>query len=92
MNWPPMLMHVKIKNPKHQFGFWLPLFLIVLVAFVFVIALLPVILLVILLAWPTGWGRWMANALKTVYIMLCSLRGMKVDIQNQKETVFISVV
>ncbi len=92
MNWPPMLMHVKIKNSNHQFGFWLPMFLIVLVAFILVIALSPIILLAILLAWPTGWGRWMVNAIKTGYIMLCSLRGMKVDIQNQKETVFISVV
>ncbi len=92
MNWPPMLMHVKIKNPQHQFGFWVPLFLIVLFVFIILLALLPLVLLAILLAWPTGWGRWMVGAFKTGYAMLCSLRGTKVDIQKPKETVFISVV
>ena len=90
--WPPMWAYVKIKGKDHGFGFWLPLFLAVLILFVFFLAFLPLILLVVLILWPIGWGRWMVEAIKTGYIMLCSLKGLKVDIQNSKETVYVNIV
>jgi hypothetical protein len=92
MNWPPMWAHIKIKGKHHGFGFWVPIFLFLLLALVFFIAFLPLILLVILILWPTGWGRWMTMAIKTGYIMLCSIRGLKMDIQRPNETIYITVV
>ena len=92
MKWPPMLAYVKIKGKKHGFGFWVPLFLFALIALVFFIAFLPLVLLVVLILWPTGWGRWMVEAIKTGYIMFCSTRGLKVDIQGPHETIYVTIV
>jgi uncharacterized membrane protein YqjE len=92
MKWPPMLAYVKIKGKKHGFGFWVPMFLGVLIMLAFFIAFLPLTLLVVLILWPTGWGRWVVEAIKTGYVMLCSTRGLKVDIQGPHETIYISVV
>ncbi|MHB8105322.1 MAG: hypothetical protein ACYDG5_07290 [Dehalococcoidales bacterium] len=92
MNWPPMLVHVKIQNKNHHFGFWVPLFLVGLIPLVFLIALSPLILLAILICWPSGWGKRILLGLKTVYEMLCSLRGTKVDIQGRNEVIFVSIV
>jgi len=92
MNWPPMLVHIRVKNKNCNFGLWFPLCLVLLVGLIFFIAFLPLILLVILIAWPTGWGRWMVEAIKTGYNMLCAARGTKVDIQGRNEIVDISLV
>jgi hypothetical protein len=40
MNWPPMLIHIKVRNPKTNFGCWFPLFLL----FPFVLAVLIILL------------------------------------------------
>ena len=93
MNWPPMLVHIKIKNEHAHFGIWFPLFLVLLIGLVFFLAFLPLMLLVILVAWPTGWGRWMLEAIKTGYAMLCAARGTKIDIQGRHdEIVYVSLV
>ncbi len=92
MNWPPLWVHVKIKNKDRHFGFWVPLFLFLLIGLVFFIALLPLILIGILILWPSGWGRRIAETLKTVYEVVCSIRGLKVDIQGRNEIVYISIV
>ena len=95
MKWPPMLMHVKIKNQKTDFGFWLPLFLLLPLALVIFIILSPLVLIGILVLCAIGQGRWVVwgfRCLKAAVLSLCSLRGLKVDIQNGNETVFISVV
>jgi len=92
MNWPPMWAYVKIKGKHHGFRFWIPLFLGFLIMLAFFIAFLPLTLLIILILWPTGWGRWMVMAIKTGYVMLCSIRGMKVDVQGRHETIYVSIV
>ncbi len=92
MKLPPTLMHVKIRGEEGSFGVWLPLFLLLPLALVVFIILLPLILIAIIVLWPSGWGR---RALLTLWIapqILCSLRGLKVDIENEKENVFISIV
>ena len=92
MSWPPMLVHVKIENKDHSYGFWVPLFLIVLITLAILVALSPLILIGILVLWPSGWGRWIVRALKVVFITFCSMRGLKVDFRGRKETVHLSVI
>jgi hypothetical protein len=91
MSWPPMLMHVRIRNKDTHFGIWLPLFLIFLVPLVILIALSPLIFLCILLAWPSGWGRWMWETIKAGFVTVWNLKGLKVDIQG-RDIVQVSIV
>ena len=90
--WPPMWAYVKIKGSDHRFGFWLPLFLGFLILGALFLAFLPLVLLVVIILWPIGWGRWLIEAIKTGYIVLCSLKGLKVDIQNQKDIIYVNIV
>ncbi len=92
MNRPPMLMHVKIRGENSNFGLWLPLFLLIPLALVVLIILSPLILIGILALWPSGWGKLALLALWAAVVSFCSLRGLKVDIQGPRESVFISVV
>jgi hypothetical protein len=87
-----MLIHVKVQNKDHNFGFWVPMFLLLLIPLAFIIVLSPLVLITILILWPSGWGKWIAAALKTAFLMLCALRGTKVDIQGPNEVVFVSIV
>jgi hypothetical protein len=92
MNRPPMLMHIKIQNRKTNFGFWLPLFLFILIAGVILLALSPLILIALLIAWPSGWGRWMWQSFKAMVASFWAVRGLSVDIQNRDGVVKISVI
>jgi hypothetical protein len=95
MSWPPMLMHVKIRNEKTDFGFWLPLFLLLPLAVVVLIILSPLIIIGIVVLFALGYGRWVwwgFRCLKVAVISSWALRGLKVDIQNGDQYFFISVV
>jgi hypothetical protein len=92
MNRPPMLMHIKFDNGERDFGFWLPLFLLIPLALVVLIILSPLILIAILVTWPSGWGRYALLALQAAIMSFWSLRGLEVDVQGPREKVYISVV
>lgn len=92
MNMPPLLMRMKIQNPEHKFGLWLPLFLIIPVALVVFIILLPLILLAAILLWHRGWGKPVLLAPWAAWRIFCATRGLKVDVQNPRECVLISFV
>jgi len=95
MNRPPMLMHIKVDNGERDFGFWLPLFLLIPLALVILIILSPLILIAFLILWLCGWDRWIllaSKALKVAFISFWSLRGLEVDVQGPREKVYISVV
>ena len=89
---PPMLMHMKIQGEEKGFGLWLPLFLLLPLAAVVFIILSPLILIAVLVLWPSGWGKRALLALKTAFTMFCSMRGLEVDIQSHHQYVYISVV
>jgi hypothetical protein len=95
MNWPPMLMHVKIKNRKSDFGLWLPLFLLLPLALVVLIILSPLIIIGILVLCALGHGRWVVWGFRCLWVAIVSswaLRGLKVEVHNANEHVFVSVV
>jgi uncharacterized membrane protein YdjX (TVP38/TMEM64 family) len=95
MNRPPMLMHVKIKNEKANFGIWLPLFLLFPLALVVLLVLLPLIIIAALILCGFGYGRWVVWGFRCLWMALvssCALRGFRVDVQGHRDNVFISVV
>jgi hypothetical protein len=95
MNWPPLMMHVKVKNEKSDFGLWLPLFLLFPLALVVLIILSPLILVAVLILWACGYGRWAwwgLRCLKAAVVSSWAIRGLQVDVQGPKETVYVSVI
>jgi hypothetical protein len=86
-----MLMHVKIKSKDTRLGIWLPLFLLMPVILVVLLALSPLILLGILVTWPSGWGRWAWWSLKAAFVAFWNLKGLKVDIQG-RDLVQVSII
>jgi hypothetical protein len=92
MKLPPMLMHVRIMKNDADFGVWLPLFLFILIAFIILLALSPLILICLLLMWPSGWGRWLVQAFKAGVASLWALKGLSVDIQNRDGVVKVTVI
>jgi hypothetical protein len=95
MNWPPMLMHVRIQNEKTKFGLWLPLFLLIPLALVILIILSPLILIAILILWACGYGRWVwwaLRCLKAAIVSSWAIRGLKVDVQGHNGVVQVSVI
>jgi hypothetical protein len=92
MKRPPMLMHLKFQGEERGFGLWLPLFLLLPLALVVFIILSPLILVAILVLWPSGWGKRALLVLKAACEIFCSMRGLKVDIQSSSQYVYICVV
>ena len=92
MKRPPMLMHLRFKGEERGFGLWLPLFLMLPLALVVLTILSPLILIAILVLWPSGWGKRALLLLKAAFEVSCSMRGLRVDIQSSNQCVYISVV
>jgi hypothetical protein len=87
-----MLMHIKVQDEEHDFGLWLPLFLLLPLALVVLIILSPLILIGVLILWPSGWGTWALDVLKAAWGTLSALRGLEVDIQDNEKHLYVSVV
>jgi hypothetical protein len=95
MNWPPMLMHIKVKNEENDFGIWIPFLLVMLVALAVIIALSPLIILAFIIMLMVGaeryvrltlWGFWLA------VVSVWALKGLNVEVKNFKEHVIVSVM
>jgi hypothetical protein len=94
MNRPPLWMHLHLKNEArgHDFGLWLPLFLLLPLALVVLIILSPLILIALLVLWPTGWSGWALRALGAAGGVFCAMRGLKVNVENRDQYVYVSIV
>ena len=92
MKRPPMLMHLRFQGEERGFGLWLPLFLLLPLALVVFIILSPMILIAVLVLWPSGWGKRALLILIAACGIFCSMGGLRVDIQSSNQCVYISVV
>ncbi len=87
MSLPPYLLKFHIRNSKHNFGLWLPLFLIwpiVLVCLLGVfLILLPFALLTIIFTWQLGWVYPVIMGFPAICRVLWNLRGMILDVDGK---------
>ena len=90
MNWPPLFLTFRIRGRRRWFGCWLPLILVWLPALVLALVLSPLALVASALLWPTRFGRSLLLAGPAFYRVLTALRGLKVDVQGKRESVYIS--
>ena len=92
MKRPPILMRIRFRGEERGFGLWLPLFLLLPLALVVFIILSPLILIAIIVLWPSGWGKRALLVLKAACEIFWSIRGLRVDIQSSSQCVYIYVV
>jgi hypothetical protein len=87
MSMLPCLLRVKVHD---CINIWLPLFLVWLIVAIFALALAPIVLILVLVLWPIGWGKFLLMLGPTIYRCLCALRGLEVDVNKNQERVLVS--
>jgi len=93
MSRPPMLMRVQIHGEERRFFLWLPLFLLLPLALLLLIILSPLILVAIIILRLKGRGRHLSPPIiRAAFDILCSMPGLRVDVSNRNERVYISVI
>ena len=89
MNCPPLIMRIRIQNPEHNFGLWLPLFLILPLVLVVLLILSPLLLITGLALCCMGWGKLVLHMPGAICRVFCAARGFSVDVANPTEKVKI---
>jgi len=92
MKRPPMYIRMRIQGKEKGFGIWMPLFLLLPLALVMFIIFSPLILIAVLVLWPTGWGRRTLLVMRAAWEVITAMRGLRVDIKNGRQCVYISIV
>ena len=85
MSIPPLLMRMKLFDQQHHVNLWLPLFIVWVIMGLLALALSPLILLLVLILWPTGWGKFLWQLGPRFYSVLCALRGLEVNVQSKDQ-------
>lgn len=94
MKRPPVLMHMRIRGEDGGFGLWLPLplFLLLPLALVVFIILSPLILVSVLVLWPSGWGKRALLISRAALEIFWEMRGLKVDVRKGRQIVSFAMV
>ena len=90
MNWPPLLMRLRISNRRSHVSLWIPLFLAWPIAMAIAILLAPLMVIAALILWPFGWGKSLLLSGPTICRCLCALRGLQVDFKRGEQLFLIS--
>ncbi len=90
MNWPPLIMRLRILNKDRNIRFWLPLFLVYPILFIFALLLAPLVLIAGLILWPWGWGRTLLLSGPYLFRVIYALRGLEVNVQQRHKQIFFS--
>ena len=89
---PPVIMRLRHSGSPGGVNLWLPLFPLLAPVFLLGVLFSPLVLVAGLLLWPTGLGRTILLLGPALYRVLASLRGLEVDVKNEKEHVYIAFV
>lgn len=89
MTMPPWLMRLKVIDEGCRINLWLPLFLVWILLGALAIILLPLAIIAILVLYPFKWSREATRMVPVICSCVCGLRGLKVDVKNQKGTILI---
>jgi len=88
---PPMILHLRIPSGRRYIGLWLPWFLVYLLLVPVVILLLPFLLVGTLALIPAGKAGLPFTALYYFWQLLANLRGLKVEIEDKRRKILLSL-
>jgi hypothetical protein len=90
MKLPPMLLHLQIPVGDSYFGLWLPWFLVYLLLLILLVIALPFVIILALVLIPVGKSRPLIFAVPYVWQLLVNMKGLKVDIQQNRRKMAVS--
>ena len=91
MNWPPSLIRINIRQRQRRINLWLPLFIILPLVAVLMIAFIPLLLVAAVILWRFGLAKPLILSVPMMLSCMCALRGLEVKLQGKMEHVLISV-
>jgi hypothetical protein len=96
----PMIVSLQLRSHNEDgesegCRLWVPLFIIAPIAIIILLALflvaLPFLLISFLLTWYTGWWRILWYGIPAFFNTLHALPGLNVDVENQKQKIYITI-
>jgi hypothetical protein len=99
MKRPPMFVTLRINPGKEDedggFTLWIPLFIIAPIAFIILLAIflvaLPFLLIYYIFTWQEEWWHWLTFAVPAFFKAMHELPGLKVDVEDGRQKIFIDV-
>ena len=92
MKSPPMLLHLQIPIGDGFFGLWLPWFLVYLLLLILMVIAMPFVIILSIILIPTGKWRPLILAGPYVWRLLFNMKGLTVDIQQNKRKLMFNFV
>ena len=91
MNYPPMIMRLKVQKQGRGINLWMPLFIIgpifAIFALAFSLVLLPFCLLVAIIFWRPRMLKRLFFFWAAAFILTGAMRGLQVDIKKGPDVV-----
>jgi hypothetical protein len=92
-NMIPMLLKIKVpRKNKQPVSIYLPLFIVWLILIPFFILLLPILLLIVMLTWAKGYGRWVLLFFPMLFSILWNLQGLEIDVEEIDSQIYFSFI
>ena len=88
---PPALVRVRVQSVERRKRLWLPVFLLWPFVVLMTALAMPVCALIAALYWRRGLGRPVLFAVPCLLYLMCSLRGLRVDVAGGGSRVFVSI-
>ena len=92
MKYPPMLLHLRIPVGDGFFGLWLPWFLVYLLLLVAMLIAIPFMIVLAIILLPIGKSRPLIMIWPYIWRLLFNMRGLTVDIQQNKRKLMFDFV
>ena len=89
---PPYIARIRIHNPNHHFGLWIPVFLIWPIFLALIVIMAPFIMIGAGILWYSGWGKSLLLSVPAIYRCICATHGLRVDVKKRAERVFIQFI
>ena len=92
-NMIPMILKIRIpRATKSSVNLYLPLFLLWILLLPFVVLTVPLILLALFIAWIKGYLKPALMFFPMVFQVLWNLHGLKVDVKDKKDEIYLSFI
>lgn len=88
---PPALVRFQVQSEGSRRRLWLPVFLLWPFAAIMFALAMPVCALVAALFWRRGLSRPILFSVPCLLYLMCSLRGLRVEVDGGSSRVFISI-
>jgi hypothetical protein len=89
----PMLLKFRLpRREKKPLTLYFPIFLVWLLLLAIGIALSPLLILIGILTWCSGYGKMFILALPMFFSVLWHLKGLMVDVESHESTFYLSFI